>query len=172
MKIYKSYDVLDYYSRIITSAVMIRINAPHISPFGFKDIIFLDDIVLHAWIESSPENSMYYKIIFNVILHFSEEWFEDDVWELESYLNQEIYTYDENCRCRITCGYTSLRIHTWSKGSRFDPIFSFIIEEFPVKTDILERIKIILNETKMKYKFKYSDKRENIIERIHKKVTP
>ncbi len=168
MKIYKSYDVLDYYSKIITSEMFIRRKAPNIFPFAFKDVIFLDDLILHSWIERASEKQMYYKIIFNVILHFSENWFEDDVWELESYLNQEIYASNQNCRCKITCGYTSLRQQTWSKGSRSDPIFSFIIEEFPVRTNILDRIKIVLNEAKQKYDFQYSDKREQIIERIQK----
>ncbi len=168
MKIYRPSTALTQYLRLVKEEDSISRTMPTIPPFFKKDVIFFNDIVCHAWIEKPYEKPKHCRIMNNIFIHFPKDWFEEDVFEFEKFLNSRIHSFEKHCKCYIACGYTSLINNTWSSGSRFDLILGFLVEEFPVRSDLFCKIKQVLLEAKDKYNIEYSDKKEDILRRIQK----
>lgn len=169
MKLFRQDKALHQYQRLVREEEIIRRPMRMIYPYFFKDLIFFNDTVLHCWINKSLKKPKKCSIEFNIVLHFSQDRFEEDVYRLGAYLNDRISGYDRKCKCHISCGHTLLKKKFWSRN-RPDLIFSFTIEDFPIREDILSKIYQVINEAKIKFGFSFSDKRTKIVERIKERT--
>ena len=101
------------------------------------------------------ENSI--NFLINIWMAFSDNYKEEDVLQIEKYINDAIKIKEPNLKCYISFGRTLLENKTWSKKqSRPNLVLTFEIIDNFVRHDTIDVIKDILLKFKMQFKFSFS----------------
>lgn len=181
MKLFNRVNAYRQFLQLIKSQDGIICKRPDIYPFRRKACVWFDETLFHIYaqyvhefdIKPRKKDLKCIKFLINVWIKFPDNTSEETALNLESYLNQRISDKDNNCYSYIGMGKTLLINHMWSeKPQRAHLIYTFAIQDFPVRSDIVEKIKEVLREAQDIFKFSYSDDKNEFIEKLCKLNKP
>lgn len=181
MKLFNLTNAHRYFLQLINKQDGIICKKPDIYPFRRKACVWFDETVFHIYAkyvhvyDKNPRKKdlKCIKFLINIWINFPDNTCEETALNLESYLNQRIRDIDNNCYSYIGMGKTLLVNHMWSeKPQRAHLIYTFAIQDFPVRSDIVEKIKEVLREAQDIFKFSYSDSKTEFIEKLHEFNAP
>ena len=175
MKLFNRVNDHRQFLQLIKSQDGVIYKKPDIYPFRRKACVWFDETLFHIYaqyvhefdIKPRKKDLKCIKFLINVWIKFPDNTSEETALNLESYLNQRISDKDNNCYSYIGMGKTLLINHMWSeKPQRAHLIYTFAIQDFPVRSDIVEKIKEVLREAQDIFKFSYSDYKNEFIEKL------
>ena len=155
MKLFNRVNAHRQFLQLIKSQDGVIYKKPDIYPFRRKACVWFDETLFHIYaqyvhefdIKPRKKDLKCIKFLINVWIKFPDNTSEETALNLESYLNQRISDIDNNCYSYIGMGKTLLVNHMWSeKPQRAHLIYTFAIQDFPVRSDIVEKIKEVLRE--------------------------
>lgn len=169
MKIYNLNNAHRHFVNLIKNQAGVVRGQFGIQPFEEKACIFFDDTYFYVYAEQNflremprkKKNTWYIKFLVNIWIKFPDDAYENDVLQMNQYLNDTIKTFDRNCRSYISMGISMIKRGTWSKN-RSCLIFTFEITEFPVRHDIIDVIKNVLRQAQEIFHFTFPDKKEEL----------
>ena len=175
MKLFNRVNAHRQFLQLIKSQDGVIYKKPDIYPFRRKACVWFDETLFHIYaqyvhefdIKPRKKDLKCIKFLINVWIKFPDNTSEETALNLESYLNQRISDIDNNSYSYIGMGKTLLVNHMWSeKPQRAHLIYTFAIQDFPVRSDIVEKIKEVLREAQDIFKFSYSDDKNEFIEKL------
>lgn len=175
MKLFNRISAHKQFLQLINKQDGIICKKPDIFPFRRKACVWFDETLFHIYAQyvhaydkkPRKKDLKCIKFLINVWIKFPDNTSEETALNLESYLNQRISDKDNNCYSYIGMGKTLLINHMWSeKPQRAHLIYTFAILDFPVRSDIVEKIKEVLREAQDIFKFSYSDDKNEFIEKL------
>ena len=147
-------------------------------PFQEKAVVPFDDTLFYIYAERQHcfDKSVAIKdkninLLINLWLKFSDQHTSEYVLRVEKFLDEEIQKLDKNCHSRAL-GRNLILNGMWEE-SRFNLLFRFEVEDFPIRKGLLESIKSVLRQAQGIYNFIYPVSKDEIIETyIPKKRVP
>ena len=172
MKEFKYEEKLNQFYRLLENQEGVIIRSDEIEPFHSKALIWFNETLFHVYAEYEKiclnNRIIYIDIIYTISiwLHFPSHYNEEDVLAFESWIANKIYSQDPDCKSYIGTGRTLLVDKTWNKC---DLILTFELKEIKSNINIIDIIKLALEESQKKFGVSYSDKKEQIIKAISNK---
>ena len=175
MKLFNRVNAYRQFLQLIKSQDGIICKRPDIYPFRRKACVWFDETLFHVYaqyvhefdIKPRKKDLKCIKFLINVWIKFPDNTSEEIALNLEEYLNLRISAFGNKCHSHIGMGKTLLLNHMWSENpKRPHLIYTFAIQDFPVRSDIIEKIKEVLREAQDIFKFSYSDYKNEFIEKL------
>ena len=176
MKLFNRVNAHKQFLQLIRSQDGIICKKPDIYPFRRKACVWFDETVFHIYAQYVHEDDnkprkkdlKCIKFLINVWIKFPDNTSEETALNLEEYLNHRIRAIDNKCHSYIGMGKTLLLNHMWSEDAkRPHLIYTFAIQDFPVRSDIVEVIKDVLRDAQDMFKFSYSDSKKEFVEQLY-----
>lgn len=177
MKLFNLVNAHNHFWRLIEKQNGVLSKIPEITPFGEKACIWFDDTVFHIYAQFNDEyemrrrkNRRYVVFLINIWIAFPNDAKAEDALSLEKYLDFAIKLIDKKCSSYIGGGKSLIAKKMWDRGDKRPHLFyTFRIENFPVRTDIVNSIKNILREAHKNFNFSYSDSKEELLKKCNEK---